>query len=360
MSVRRVLVLLVKELLMGPKNMIFIFALVVPLVITLLINLLVGTFFSGKPRLGVADAGESMLVEKARELDGLLLREYTSAELLKEAVSVGAVDVGLVLPAGFDQQLIQGQPVELSAYVWGESLLKDRAMLGTTIATQLREIAGQEAPVVINMETLGEGESLPWEKRLMPLVVMMTLVFGGSLIPATSLVEEKQKRTLSAVITTSTSLAEIFVSKGLLGMLIAIFMSLLILVINQALGSNPLLLIGLLLLGAIMAATYGVILGAFIKDINTLFAVNKATGILLYAPVFLYIFPGIPQWIGRIFPTYYMIAPVFEVSQRGAGWAQIQRDVIVLVLIILVLMGIVAYITQLARRKPEMLPGMAT
>jgi ABC-2 type transport system permease protein len=61
MSVRRVLVLLVKELLMGPKNMIFIFALVVPLVITLLINLLVGTFFSGKPRLGVADTGQSML-----------------------------------------------------------------------------------------------------------------------------------------------------------------------------------------------------------------------------------------------------------------------------------------------------------
>jgi hypothetical protein len=90
-------------------------------------------------------------------------------------------------------------------------------MLGTTLATQFREIAGQETPVVITMETLGEGESMPWEKRLMPLVVMLTLVFGGSLIPATSLVEEKQKRTLSAVITTSTSLAEIFVAKGLLG-----------------------------------------------------------------------------------------------------------------------------------------------
>jgi ABC-2 type transport system permease protein len=358
MSIRRVFILLFKELVMGPKNMIFIFALVVPIVITLLINLLVGTFFSGKPRLGVVDAGQSNLVECAAQIDGILFQEYESAKALKEATAAGAVDMGLILPDGFDQKLIEGQPVDLVVYIWGESLMKDRAMLGTTLATLFREISGQEAPVEITMITLGDGESMPWEQRLMPLVVMMTLVFGGSLIPATSIVEEKQKRTLTAVITASTSLSEILVAKGLLGVLIAMLMSLIILVINQALGTNPFLLILLLFLGAIMAAAYGVILGAFIKDINTLFAINKATGILLYAPVFLYIFPGIPEWIGRIFPTYYMIAPVVEVSLRGAGWTQIQGEVIILILLILILLGIISYVTQLARRRPAMLPGL--
>lgn len=360
MNLRRVLVLLVKELVMGPKSMMFIFALVAPLLITLIINLLVGTFFSGKPRLGVADAGQSVLIEKARQLDGVLVSDYASSEELREATASGSVDLGIALPADFDQQLIQGEPVNLIAYVWGESLLSDRAMLGTTIYNLFREIASQDSPVEITMETLGDGETIPWDERLIPLVVLMTLFMGGSMVPATSLVEEKQKRTLSAVVTASTSLVEIFAAKGLMGVIIAMVMSLVILAINQAFGNQPYLLIGVLLLGAIMAAVFGNIFGSLVKDITTLFTIQKAIGIFLFAPAFVYMFPEIPQWVGRIFPTYYMISPVIAVSMQGAGWTQIQGEVIILVLLILVLVGILAYIAQLGRQKPQALPGMTS
>jgi ABC-2 type transport system permease protein len=359
-SVRRVYVLLVKELIMGPKSMMFIFGLVVPLVITLIINLLVGTFFTGKPRLGVADAGQSVLIERARQIDALLVSAYPTTEALREAAASGAVDLGISLPDGFDQKISQGQAVEITVYVWGESLLKDRAWLGTTIYSLFREIAGQEAPVEITMQTLGDGESVPWEERLLPLVVLMTLFICGSIVPATSLVEEKQKRTLTAIATTSTSLVDVFTAKGLLGVLMAMVMSLIILTINQAFGVQPLLLIGLLLLGAIMAATFGVIFGVMMKDITTLFTVQKAGGIFLFAPALVYMFPEIPQWIGRIFPTYYMIAPVIEVSLKGASWSQIQGDVIILVLLILALVAILAYITKVGRRKLDALPGMVS
>jgi ABC-2 type transport system permease protein len=358
MSLRRIGVLLVKEFVWGPKNTLFVMAVVTPLLLSLLINLLVGTFFSGKPRLGMADAGQSQMVAGFRQEPGLLLRHYESAAALREAVRSGAVDVGLVLPAGFDEQMRGDTAASMTVYVYGESLLRDRAFLGTAIAAELRALSGQESPVTIVTESLGDGESVPWEDRLMPFVVLMSIILGGSMVPATSLVEEKQKRTITAVTVTPTTLEELFVAKGLLGVLLSMIMGIAILAVNRVFGTQPLLLVVILALGAVMAANFGVLLGAFVKDINTLFATIKAIGILLYAPAIVYLFPSLPEWVGRIFPTYYMIAPIVAVTQQGATWADVQGDVAILALLIVALMATTAYVARRARTQPALLPGV--
>jgi ABC-2 type transport system permease protein len=360
MSLKRISVLLGKELIWGPKNTLFIFAIVVPVVLTLLIHLLVGTFFSGKPRLGLFDGGQSQMVTGLQQMDALVLQTYESPDALYTAVESGVVDVGLILPAGFDEQIRGETAASLTIYVYGESLLRDRAFLGTTIASELRSLVGQESPVTIVTETLGDGQSIPWEERLLPFIVLMAVILGGTMVPATSLVEEKQKRTLTAVTTAATSLEEIFMAKGILGFVLSLGMGIVILILNRAFGAEPLLLVGLLALGAIMAVTFGVLLGAFVKDINTLFATIKGLGILLYAPALIYLFPSIPQWIGRLFPTYYIIGPIVDVTQNGAGWADIWLDVLILVLLNLVLVGVIAYVARQARTRPTMLPGVVS
>jgi ABC-2 type transport system permease protein len=133
-----------------------------------------------------------------------------------------------------------------------------------------------------------------------------------------------------------------------------------ILALNRVFGSQPLLLVGLLALGAVMAAVFGVLLGAFVKDINTLFATIKGLGIFLYAPAIIYLFPSLPEWAGRLFPTYYMIAPVVAVSQQGATWIDVQADVAVLVLLILALIALAAYVARRARTQPTLLPGVVS
>ena len=55
-------------------------------------------------------------------------------------------------------------------------------------------------------------------------------------------------------------------------------MGILILVLNQAFGTEPLLLTMVLALGAIMAVELGMILGALVKEFTTLFAV-RASGL---------------------------------------------------------------------------------
>ena len=349
MSLKRVGILLRRELLQGPKNFIFIFAIVTPIVISLVVSLIFGTLFSEKPKLGIVDEGSSQLVSMARELPSVITKEYGTVSDMKEAVEIGAVDMGVVLPEDFDNSVIQGEETEITAYIWGESLAKDRTILGVTIVNLIRELAGQEAPVEIQAVTLGDEVSIPWNDRLLPLIVLVAVFLGGLLLPATSVVTEKENKTLEALVITPTSMGDVFVAKGLLGIILSLFTGIAILILNQAFGAQPTLLLLVLALGAIMAAEIGLLLGALLKDWTTLFTVWKLGGILLFAPAFIYLFPQIPEWIGRIFPTYYVIQPIVEISQRGGGWPDIAVNVLILAALDLVLIAVV--ILALKRTK---------
>jgi ABC-2 type transport system permease protein len=344
MNFRRVIVLLGKELTRGSRNFIFILAILVPVIITLVLSLLFGTWFSDKAKLGIVDEGRSELPLLAAEIDSLIVREYGTSDELRNAVSAGEVDVGVILPLNFDNRVASQESTELTAYIWGESLLKYRAVLGTTLVALIRDIAGQEPPVEIFTTTLGDAQVLPWEDRMLPLIVMLSLLIGGFMVPATSMVEEKQNRTLTALTVTPTTLADLLAAKGSLAVLVSVSMGVVTLVLNRAWGGEPFLLLVALVLGAIMAAGVGLLLGVLVKDINTLFATMKSMGILLYAPALVYMFPEIPQWIGRIFPTYYIIQPVIEIVQKGASWGDVLPEFIILVVLIVILYTLVAVV----------------
>lgn len=341
MSLRRIGVLLSKDLIKGPKDFIFIYALIGPVAISLVLTLVFGSLFASLPKLGIFDESVSRLPGQIAELDSLTTRAYDSAAALEAAVAGGKVDIGIILPTGFDGRVASGETVEIEAFVWGESLARKRAVLGAVVADETRRLAGREIPIEIVTTTLGDAEEIPWGDRLLPFVVIMAVIMGGTMVPATSLVDEKQKRTLRALAITPTTLWEIFVAKGLMGVALSVFAGVLILTINQAFDAQPLLLLGVLTLGSLLAAAFGVIFGAIVKDITTLMALMKGIGIVLYAPGFIYMFPQIPQWIGRIFPTYYILDPVVKISQRSAGWAEIAPNIYVLV-------GLIAVTTLVA------------
>ena len=117
---------------------------------------------------------------------------------------------------------------------------------------------------------------------------------------------------------------------------LSLIMGVAVLLINQAFGVQPWLLVLVLGLGAVMASIIGLIAGAFLKDVTSLFALSKIAGTLLSGPGLVYMFPQIPQWIGRIFPTYYMIEPIVELVHRGGGWGDIAVNVLVLIGLIIV------------------------
>ncbi len=348
MNPRRVLVLLRKDFFQGARGFIFIYGVVAPVLISLVVTLLFGALFSETPRLGFADLGSSQVPETVRQLEAADVSIYADAVALRQAVAGGSLDMGIVLDAGFDEAVARGEDIEVTAYVWGQSLAKNRTIMQVAFADAVRSAAGQEAPVDVETVLLGEP-GVPWEDRILPLVVLMAVTISGAILPATSLVTEKEKRTLTAVLVTPSSLSDVFVSKALMGTIMSLIMGMVILAINQAFGQSQLLLVMVLALGAVLAAQFGLVLGTLAKNLTTMFATVKFIGILLYAPALVYLVPQIPEWVGRMFPTYYIVEPLLAVSLRGGGWGEIAVDVFILIGLNVLMAGVLVAMLRRVR-----------
>lgn len=334
MNLRRVGVLFKKDLFYGSRNIIFVIAIVLPLALSLVMGLLFGTIFSEKPKLGIADAGASQLAANLQAADFMVVERYDSQDALMSALETGAVEIGLVLPENFDVDLVSGARTDLTLYIWGQSLVKNRTIIFAAVADELVNLTGRETPISIDTVLVGDRAAVSWQQRLLPLIVLMSVMIGGIMVPAISMVEEKHARTLRALTVTPMSMGEVFLTKGLMGVLLSVFSGIAILTLNGGWGPNPALLLVVLALGGTLAAAFGVLLGSRMKDIHTLFAIIKAVNILLYAPGLIALFPDtIPQWIARLFPTYYVMQPVMDISQRGAGLGDIGFDLIILAVI---------------------------
>lgn len=318
MSLTRASHILAKDLRLGPRSPIFLWAIGLPIVFTLLITAVFGDLFAPPPRLAVVDEGRSQITTALLAAEGLEVELVDDEQAMLAAVEAHDYDAGLVLPAGIDDSLAAGDPATLQFVVSGQSLASTRLVLAVTALQQARGVAGQQPPVDVQVTTVGDESWVPVEDRLLPLVVMYSVVIASLFLPASSLVEERQHRTLDAVLITPVRMSEVLLAKGALGVLLGVLMGAVTLAINQAFSGQAPALLLLLLIGAVMMAEVGIVLGCWARDGNTLFTAVKGGGILVIAPVLFTLFPDLPQWIARVFPTYYFLQPIYEISVQGS------------------------------------------
>lgn len=350
MNLKRTGILLRKEILRGNKGFLFIMAIIGPIMISLVISLVFGTLFNETPRLGILDEGDSRVVDLAAGYSSMITTEYATDAELRKAVEGGAASLGFVLPPGFDRAVAEATETDITVYIWGEGRMEHFEILVMNLDNIILELSGVEAPVNIESISLGGGAGVPWNDRLLPFIVLYTVVVAAIMLPAMAVITEKEKKTMTALVTTPTTLGEIFVSKGVIGAVLSLLMGIVILLINQAFGVQPWLLVLVLGLGAVMVSIIGLLAGAFLKDITSLLAFSKIGGFVLIAPGFVYMFPQIPQWLGYIFPTFYIVEPIVELSQRGGGWHDIALNVFILVGLIVLLSVILSIVL---RKKAE-------
>ena len=312
-----------KDLRLGPRSPLFLYAFVVPVVLTVLIRGVFGNLFEPTPRLGIVDEGQSSIVRAVRDIEGIEVAFPESVDRLKALVEANDLDAGLVLQRGFDVALRAGDRPQFRFFVGGESLAANRIILGVTAVDLIRGVAGAPAPVEVVVTNVGESDAIPIVNRLLPLLMLYAVWIGGGMVPAASLVEEKERRTLQALLVTPVQMADVLVGKGVLGIVLALAAGVITLAINNAFGAQPAALLLTLALAALMSAAIGLLFGAWARDTNMLFTAAKASGVLLFAPVVFFIWPNLPQWIAKVFPTYYFLAPLFEIAVRGASLADV-------------------------------------
>lgn len=342
MSVTRATHLLVKDLKLGPRSPLVLWALIIPIVVTLLVRGVFGGLFDTAPRLGIVDRGDSAVTAASIELEGMEVTLLDDEQALRDQVEADDLDAGLILPEGFDAAVRAGERPDLQLFVGGESLASTRALVAVTTLDLVRGVEGASPPVDVEVVTIGE-DPLPFELTTLPLVVIMAVALAGVMVPAASLIEEKQIGTLHALLVTPTRVGEVLFAKGLLGGLLAVLTGTVTLAINGVLGHAPGVLLLAVALGAIMMAQVGLILGSWARDMNTMFAAWKGGGLLLFYPVIFFLWPDLPTWPARFGPTFYFLAPVHEAAVEGAGFAEVGLDLAIAAVICVALLPITAW-----------------
>ncbi|MBU0956211.1 MAG: ABC transporter permease [Spirochaetes bacterium] len=323
MNLKRVWHIFIKDLAVGPRSPLLVFMVVMPLVMTLALNLVFGNLSSSEPKLALYVEAESAVQAELERLPGLRLTIVSSADELRTKVEAHDFDAGLVIPTGFDADLREGRRPLLQLYFSGESYAMDRVVLVVNTLDVLRSVEGRTPPVDVELLQLEEGDPIPLSVRFIPVLVLFAFVIAGLYTPASLLVEEKERKTLVAMLTTPANLSEVVMAKGFLGVVLAFALAAVTLLINQVVIVDVPALLVAMLVSAIFWSVLGVLVGLVARTSEMLFAIVKGTGTLLMGPVIFYIFPDWPQWIARFFPTFWAIDPLWQLVANDATLADI-------------------------------------
>lgn len=353
MSLSRVWAVLRKDLALGPRSPVFLWAVVLPVALTVILQVAFGSLFDPEPRMAVVDQGDSEITAALADADGIALTLLDDEAELRAQVEANDVDAGLVLPAGFDDAVRSGGKPLLQFFIGGESLASNRIILTVTTLDLLREIAGGEPPVTVDVVTFGEV-GLPISTRLIPIIVFYALVIAGLFLPASSLVEEKEQGTLGAMLVTPARTGEILLAKWVLGTALATVLGVASLALNGVLGAHWLQVLAVVVVAAALSAVVGVLVGVVAKDSAMMLGIVKGLGIFLFAPTVFYIFPDWPQWIARIFPFYWIIEPIWRVAVMGESITTVWFEIGVAIAITAALAGMAVV---MAKRMQGQLAG---
>lgn len=205
------------------------------------------------------------------------------------------------------------------------------------VAQALRQVSPPDIDVNFKQIRIGTEEPLDLFELFFPLVVLIVIMIGAYMIPAAFIVQEKERQTLSALLVTPASVADIFVAYSLSGILVSLFMALVMLALIVGLGQQLLVVVAILL-ASLMSAELGLMMGMKARDMNTLIALMKSLNIFFIGPAILDMFPAVPDWVIKIFPTYYLFDPIVQITLYGKGFSDIAWEFGLLVVFIVVLL----------------------
>jgi ABC-2 type transport system permease protein len=292
-----------------------------------LVILAINRFYSGPaganapPHLLVYDAGHSAVVTALEGSSAVKLEEVASQEELERRIRGGDDgDLALVIPADLSQTLAsEGEPV-LEGYVvpWASEAAANE--LVSRVEQEIAGLMGQ--PVHINLEGnrvyLQPEAVVPGSApHLASITLLMALTLVGLGVTPQLMFEEKQTRTLNALLVSPASSGQVVLGKALAGLFYSLTVTLAVLALHASLISHWGPALAAVIAGSLFTVAIGLLLGMLFETGQqyTLWAFVILN--VLLVPVFLYGERGLlPQAVNVVvawIPTA-ALANVFWVS----------------------------------------------
>lgn len=346
MDLRIVGVLVQKDLALFIRNRFYAVVTPLALVAYLAVYFILPSSIDETLEIGVYSPETDVPFEVVRA-EGATIEPVESDEALRDAVQDHDYVVGLAIsatPAG-------GKPL-VTLYFASDTLDETREAVRTLITTMSSVQAGAVPPIEFVEEVLGPdmvGDQIPYRDRLVPLLAIFLLLFETFGL-ATLISEEVERGTIRALLSTPTSIKELFTAKAIVGVGLAFTQAGAFLLIVGGLSDKPGVILAALVLGAMLVTGIGFLVAALSKDMLSVMGWGIVALIPMCIPAFGVMFPGtVSGWVEFI-PSYYLIDTVHQVANLGMGWAEVYGNLIVLlgINVIILWFGAVALRRKLA------------
>ena len=332
----------------------------------LLIFVLGATFGSGfTPRVGVVAAEAPLageIVQRLRSVEGIEVRTLVSADAMREAVVLGDLQGGFVIPRSYDADIRGGRPVEIPWVSLPTGASGDLSLIVASVIDQqsslvnAARLAHEQGAADTFDEALTRARA---ESETIPIVAVRTstagnpegsglstaaaqeltlFVFVTSLSAASMLVESRRLGVSRRMIASPTSIATVLTGEALGRFAIALLQGLLIVLGSTVLfgidwGNLGTILLSVALLS--LAATGAAMLfGALMRSEQQAGAVGVFVGLALAAlggsMVPLEVFPPVMERIAHLTPHAWALGAMDDAITRGATPAEAWRDLTVL------------------------------
>jgi len=285
-SLRIVWTITSKDILDAVKNKTTLSVLLSALFIVLIYQIL-PTFEkrSDLPTVLVFDAGTSDLLAALKRSPNLdVYTGYTSQAQLERKLSAGDVpELAVTIPPEFDQALENGEPLPLEGYVQHWVSASDAAQLRAQAEEEIARLVGQ--PVTIHLEgnLIYPTPDSGGRSFLTSLAIVISVTMIGLGLAPHLMVEEKQTRTLDALLISPARSSHLVIAKALTGLFYCLIAAAVILVINANLVLHWGLALVAVILSSLFAVSLGLLLGSAVgaKQVLPVWSMVFLTPLLL-------------------------------------------------------------------------------
>jgi ABC-2 type transport system permease protein len=272
-------------------------------------------------RVVVYDAGASRLVgELQRSPDVGLIRASSLQDLKDILVESSGTMLGLMLPANFDQASDAGQALQLDGYFAHWVSAADVTAEGAFFETQLGALAGQPVHIELAGHAVYPRPDSAGQPLLVSISLVVVIITISGLVPYL-MVEEKETRTMDALLVSPARISQIVIGKAIAGMVYGLVAAAVVFVFNRALVVHWEWAVLATLCGTLFAVSAGLLLGSAFDNPQNMGPWMGFLFALLLMPVFLGMLkPGLPAFLSTVTPWIPSAAleKLFRISFSGS------------------------------------------
>jgi ABC-2 type transport system permease protein len=255
-------------------------------------------------RLALYDGGHSALALALEESPNLRVWVYDSATEMQAAlVEADNLGLGLVLPAGVDQWVDDGEALALDGYIayW----IADREARPLVELVEDEIAYWTDGPVQIDLDghkVYPLDPDRPGSGFLVSVVLVFALVMMGAMIVTHLILDEKQARTIDALLVSPASPGQLLLGKGLVGLAYASIAVVAVLALNAAYIVHWGVAALAAFCGALFAVGLGILLGVLFDSRQQLIIWGfLLMGTLMLPPFLIIGADGLPAAVATAF-----------------------------------------------------------